>query len=81
MESMMKNNIKNRIRKLNDTSAEVNNHFVFKENLNFNFLYYLYSQNLEYLFNNLDKISEKEFNEKMGLLDQTVQRIKHYVIE
>ena len=82
MESIMKNNkIKNRIKKLDKSSAEVNNHFVFKESLNFNFLYHLFSQTLEYLFNNIEKIPEKEFNEKMLMLDETVSRLQSFVIE
>ena len=82
MESIMKNNkIKNRIKKLDKSSAEVNNHFVFRESLNFNFLYHLFSQTLEYLFNNIEKIPEKEFNEKMLMLDETVSRLQSFVIE
>ena len=82
MESMMKNqNLMNRIKKLDKTSAEVNNHFVFKESLNFNFLYHLFSQTLEHLFNNIEKITEKEFKEKMVMLDETVSRLQSFVIE
>jgi len=82
MESMMKDkNLKNRIKKLNKSTAEVNNHFVFKESLNFNFLYHLFSQTIEHLFNNIEKITEKEFTKKMEMLDETVSRLQNYVIE
>ena len=78
----MKNNyVMNRIKKLDKSSAKVNNHFVFKESLNFNFLYHLFSQTMEYLFNNIEKITEKEFNEKMLMLDETVSRLQNFVIE
>ena len=81
MESIMNNNIMNRIKKLDKSSAEVNNHFVFKESLNFNFLYHLFSQTLEHLFNNIEKITEKNFNKKMEMLNETVSRLQTYVIE
>ncbi|MHA1560608.1 MAG: hypothetical protein ACTSPA_00650 [Promethearchaeota archaeon] len=81
MESIMNNNIMNRIKKLDKSSAEVNNHFVFKESLNFNFLYHLFSQTLEHLFNNIEKISDKDFNKKMEMLNETVSRLQTYVIE
>ena len=81
MESIMNNNIMNRIKKLDKSSAEVNNHFVFKESLNFNFLYHLFSQTLEHLFNNIEKISDKDFNRKMEMLNETVSRLQAYVIE
>ena len=71
----------NRIEKLDMSSSKVNNHFVFKESLNFNFLYHLFSQTLEYLFNNIEKITEKEFSEKMLMLDETVSRLQSFVIE
>ena len=71
----------NRIKRLDDSSSKVNNHFVFKESLNFNFLYHLFSQTLEYLFNNIEKITEKEFIEKMLMLDETVSRLQNFVIE
>ncbi len=77
----MNNNIMNRIKKLDKSSAEVNNHFVFRESLNFNFLYHLFSQTLEHLFNNIEKISEKDFNRKMEMLNETVSRLQTYVIE
>jgi len=77
----MNNNIMNRIKKLDKSSAEVNNHFVFKESLNFNFLYHLFSQTLEHLFNNIEKISDKDFNKKMEMLNETVSRLQTYVIE
>ena len=78
----MKNkNLKDRIKKLNKSTAEVNNHFVFKESLNFNFLYHLFSQTTEHLFNNIEKITDKEFKEKMVMLDETVSRLQSYVIE
>jgi len=82
MESMMKNkNIMKRIKKLDKSSAKVNNHFVYKESLNFNFLYHLFSQTLEHLFNNIEKISEKDFDKKMEMLNETVSRLQTYVIE
>ena len=82
MESIMKNNdVMNRIKKLDQSSAKVNNHFVYKESLNFNFLYHLFSQTMEYLFNNIEKITEKEFKEKMLMLDETVSRLQNFVIE
>jgi len=71
----------NRIKKLDKSSAEVNNHFVFRESLNFNFLYHLFSQTLEHLFNNIEKISDKDFNRKMEMLNETVSRLQTYVIE
>ena len=78
----MKNkNIMNRIKKLDKSSEKVNNHFVFKDNLNFNFLYHLFSQTLENLFNNVEKITEKEFNEKMLMLNETVSRLQSFVIK
>jgi len=77
----MKNNMMNRIKKLDKSSAEVNNHFVFRESLNFNFLYHLFSQTLEHLFNNIEKISDKDFNRKMEMLNETVSRLQTYVIE
>ena len=81
MESIMKNDMMNRIKKLDKSSAEVNNHFVFRESLNFNFLYHLFSQTLEHLFNNIEKISDKNFNRKMEMLNETVSRLQTYVIE
>lgn len=82
MESIMKNNnVMDRIKKLDKSSAKVNNHFVFKESINFNFLYHLFSQTMEYLFNNIEKITEKEFKEKMLMLDETVSRLQNFVIE
>ncbi len=82
MESIMENNnLKNRIKKLNKSTAEVNNHFVFKDSLQFNFLYHLFSQTIENLFNNIEKITEKEFKEKMVMLDETVSRLQTYIIE
>ncbi len=82
MESMMKNNnIKNRMKKLDKSTAEVNNHFVYKDSLNFNFLYSLFSQTLEHLYNNIEKINEKEFSKKMSMLNETVSRLQTYIIE
>jgi len=78
---MKNNDVMNRIKKLDQSSAKVNNHFVFKESLNFNFLYHLFSQTMEYLFNNIEKITEKEFKEKMLMLDETVSRLQNFVIE
>jgi len=78
---MKNNDVMNRIKKLDKSSAKVNNHFVFKESLNFNFLYHLFSQTMEYLFNNIEKIPEKEFKEKMLMLDETVSRLQNFVIE
>jgi len=78
---MKNNNLMNRIKKLDKSSSKVNNHFVFKESLNFNFLYHLFSQTMEYLFNNIEKITEKEFKEKMLMLDETVSRLQNFVIE
>ena len=82
MESIMKNkNMLNRIKKLDKTSAEVNNLFVFKESLSFNFLYHLFSQKLEHLFNNIEKISEEDFDKKMEMLNETVSSLQTYIIE
>ena len=78
---MKNNNIMTRIKKLDKSSEKVNNHFIFKDNLNFNFLYHLFSQTLEHLFNNVEKITEKEFNKKMVMLDETVSRLQSFVIE
>jgi hypothetical protein len=36
---------------------------------------------MEYLFNNIEKITEKEFKEKMLMLDETVSRLQNFVIE
>lgn len=78
---MKDKNLKNRIKKLNKSTEKVNNHFVFKESLNFNFLYHLFSQTIEHLFNNIENITEKEFAKKMEMLDETVSRLQSYVIE
>ena len=77
----MKNNIMNRIKKLDKKVEKINNHFVFKESLNFNLLYHLFSQTLEHLYNNIEKISEKEFDKKMEMLNETVSRLQTYIIE
>ncbi|UYP45184.1 hypothetical protein NEF87_001469 [Candidatus Lokiarchaeum ossiferum] len=60
---------------------QVDGHYIYKDGLNFNFLYSLYSQKLEYLLNGIDKIADNEFQEKVSMLNRSVKEIHKYVIK
>ncbi|WP_371805792.1 hypothetical protein [Candidatus Lokiarchaeum ossiferum] len=60
---------------------QVDGHYIYKDGLNFNFLYSLYSQKLEYLLNGIDKIADKEFQEKVTMLNRSVKEIHKYIIK
>ncbi len=89
METVFKQNKSNlersilakRLTKLQSTMKRVDNHYIYQDGLNFNFLYSLYSQKLEYLLNEMGNISETEFQEKLLMLNRSVQEIKSYIIK
>lgn len=79
--SLDSSNLIKRRNQIQTVMKQVDGHYVYKDGLNFNFLYSLYSQKLEYLLNGLDKITDNEFQEKYSMLNRSVQEIHKYIIE
>ncbi len=73
--------LEHRIELLQQLANELPQHILFRDTLNFNFLYHLYSSNLEKLYNHLPNISDHEFRHSVNLLSQSIEQIKAYIIE
>ncbi len=70
-----------RLNQLQQITDPFNKHYIFQDGLNFNFLFYLYTQNMVDLLNHIDELSPLEFQTKLNMLDLTSQEMQQYIIQ
>ena len=71
----------NRITKITVLLKYFNQNFVFEDKLRFNFLLHLFSTKLQDLYDNLDQISDREFDDRMHLLSESLNEIQPYSVQ
>ena len=76
-----KRKIQSRIDRINLITSKFHEHLAFKDSVNFNFLFSLYSQKLKELYNSMELYDEKDFNERVELLENSIKRIKPFMID
>ena len=71
----------NRITKMSVLLKYFNQNFVFEDKLRFNFLLHLFSTKLQDLYDNLEQISDREFDDRMHLLSDSLNEIQPYSVQ
>ncbi|MHA1585256.1 MAG: hypothetical protein ACTSWL_08375, partial [Promethearchaeota archaeon] len=70
-----------RIDRINKITQNFHEHIIFKDEVNFNFLFSLYSQKLKELYNSIEKFSDSDFKDRLELLKSSVKNIRPFIIE
>ncbi|MHA1584431.1 MAG: hypothetical protein ACTSWL_04195 [Promethearchaeota archaeon] len=74
-------NLQLRLDRIQQIINNFHNHFIFKDGVNFNFLFCLYSQKLKEIYNSIEKIDNQDFNQRIELLQNAIENIRPFILE
>lgn len=78
--SIDKQKIAHRIELIRELTTDLYRFMTFRQSSNFDALLEYYSENLEEIYNDIRDISDQEFENRIYLLTQSINQIKHYAI-
>ena len=73
--------LQSRLDRIHQIINNFHNHFIFKDEVNFNFLLTLYSQKLKEICNSVEKIDNQDFNQRIELLENAIENIRPFILE